>query len=338
MAPYVEYYTGILEQSGIFYDIISWDRLGIEETGVHAFKLKSDPTKNMLGKIIDYRRYYDFVKTKLMAGNYNKVVVFTILNTLLLFPLLKKKYRRNYIFDIRDCSVTLKYLRPRMRAAVQNAAMVVISSPGFKQWLPKDHAYVIRHNTSGFSPEKMLARIKGETKYRILTIGALRDFEANKALVEQLKGLSMFTLEFVGTGSASLLLRDLVANQEIKNVNFSGRYTKQDEPKYLEGISLINILTNNDINSMTLMSNRFYLSIIYGIPMIVSSGTEQARWVEKYDLGVVIDRKSGIKKQILQYLMTFNPETFDSSRKACLRIVQQDNREFEDRFKSFLAQ
>ena len=345
MAPYIRYYTEILDKCSIPYDIISWDRLGVEEAGVQAFNLKSTEARSFFGKMIDYICYQRFVKAKLAEGNYNKVIIFTILNTLLLFGLLKKRYRNNYLFDIRDSSVMLKFSWARMSAAVQNAAMVVISSPGFKRWLPQGVSYFIRHNTNISMPLDMLANIEGQTTYKILTIGSLRDFEANRTLIEQLGNSPIFELEYRGSGLAEPLLKDFVTSNGITNVKFFGRYPvlplrsglKEDEAKYLQGVSFINILTNEDINSMTLITNRFYLSVIYGVPMMVNSGTEQARWAEKYNLGVIIDKNSGIKEQLIQYLKDFSPEKFDVGRKVCLQIVQQDIEEFEVRFKEFLS-
>lgn len=336
MAPYVRYYTEILEQCGISYDIISWNRLGVEETGVQAFNLKSCVTKSSFGKMLDYFRYHRFVQSKLVKGNYDKVVVFTIVITLMLLPFLKRRYRNKYVFDIRDCSVALKYCRPRFSAAIKNAAFVVISSAGFKHWLPKDKAYLIRHNATDFKPLEMQAKIEEQTAYKILTIGAIRCDDANRTLVEQLANSPMFELGFVGAGSADKPLRDFVARHKIKNVSFGGRYAKQDEPKLLEGAALINILLDDDLNSTTLMSNRFYLSVVHGIPMIVDENTEQARWASKHDLGVVIGRKTGIEEQIIRYLQTFDREKFDTGRRACLRVFQQDVEEFQAEFRAFV--
>lgn len=337
MAPYVRYYTEILDKYGVVYDIIAWDRNGVAENGVQAFKFKSSETRTVFCKVMDYIRYRSFVKLKLAEGNYDKVIVFTIVNALVLLGILKSRYKNNYVFDIRDDSVARKYFQYRFSTAIQNAAFVVISSTGFKRWLPKDNAYLIRHNTQVFRPKESLADIKEKAKYKITTIGLLRYFEANKVLIEQLGNLSIFELEFVGSGPAEPLLKDLAATHGIKNVKFFGQYAKQDEPKYLEGTALISILMDDCINSITLMSNRFYLSVVYGIPMMVDSGTEQAKWVEKFNLGVVINKKSGMKEQIVRYLQTFDLEVFNAGRKKYLEIVRNDIDGFEAKFKEFLS-
>lgn len=334
MAPYVNYYTEILDQNDIPYDVISWNRLGVEEAGAQALTLKE--SKSRFGRIFEYFRYRRFVKSKLENVKYDKVVVFTIFNTLLLFPYLKEKYRHNYVFDIRDYSVALKYVRKRFTEAIQNAALVVISSNGYKQWLPQRIPYLIRHNTNVRDPQPMKAAIKDKGRYKILTIGAIGYYEANRAMIESLADDPMFEVEFVGSGYAEQGLKDFVFSRGIANVSFLGRYAKADEPKFLEGAALISILINDTINSVTCMSNRFYLSLVYGIPMMVDENTEQARWVEKYNLGVVIDHKLSIKEQILQYIHAFDHESFDAGRRTCLQLIQRDIQVFEAEFKEYL--
>jgi hypothetical protein len=337
MSPYVRYYTEILDKCGVPYDIIAWNRFGVAEAGVQAFNLKSSLHKSVLGKLIDYFRYRCFVKSKLTEGNYDKVVVFTIVNALMLFPFLKKRYKHRFIVDIRDYVAAAKYVPSRLSAAIQNAALVVISSAGYKQWLPKDNAYLIRHNTQIFRTVESRVRIEGQSKYKILTIGAIGYYDANRRLIESLADSPMFELEFVGSGYAEQSLKDFAASRGIKNVCFLGRYAKEDEPKYLRDAALISILIDDSINSITCMSNRFYLSLVYGIPMMVDSNTEQARWVEKYNLGVIIDKNQNIKQQIVQYLQMFDSQAFNAGRKACLQIVQRDIVEFESKFKTFLG-
>lgn len=335
-APYVRYYTNILEQFDISYDIISWNRSGVEEADVLAFNLKEH--KSRFFRILDYIRYRNFVKSKLAEGKYDKVIIPTIFIMLLIFPFLKSKYKNNYIFDIRDYCIVLKlkYFRAKLDAAIRNAALVVISSDGFKQWLPEDIHYLIGHNTATARQLDTLVDIEEKATYKILTIGFLKHFKAYRALTEALADDPAFELEFVGTGYHEQVIRDFVASRNITNVSFQGRYAKQDEPEYLKGTSLMNILTVEDINTITLMTNRFYLSLSYGIPMMVYENTEQARWVEKYNLGVVINKQLDMKEQIMRYLTAFDNERFNTGRIACLQRVEQDIQAFEAGVKSYL--
>lgn len=337
-SPYIQYYTKILEQYSIPYDIIFWDRLGVGEVGSHVFNLKTSVQKGVFCKIAGFIRYRKFVKSKLIEGDYDKVVVFTVSNTLMLSSFLKARYKNKYVFDIRDYSVILKCFcfRSRFFETLKNSAFVVISSAGFRQWLPKGIEYIIGHNTSIAKPLDMLARIEGEKRYKILTIGSLSNYQANRVLVDQLGNSQIFDLDYVGSGPAESSLKEYVINGGIKNVKLFGRYLKEDEPKYLRGVALISILIDENVNSLTCMANRFYLSLVYGIPMIVNDHSEQARLVELYNLGVVIKKDLDIKTQIVQYLQAFDCNSFDIGRRNCLGMIQKDMDEFEAKFKRYV--
>jgi hypothetical protein len=312
--------------------------LGIEEKGVISFDLASDLQKSRFSKVIDYVRYNKFIKEKLIAANYDRVVVFTIANAIMLFGFLKERFRNNYVFDIRDYSILAKYFPARFSAAIQNAGLTVISSPGFRVWLPENRTYIIRHNTNSTSPCDVNVLKNEQTKYRILTIGSLTYYDVNREVIRQLADSPCFDLEFVGSGTAEPLLKDFVQKKRIKNVTFYGRYAKEDEPKFLKGVSLINVLMDESLNSMTLLSNRFYLSILYNVPMLVNKGSEQARWVQEYGLGVAIDKQRDISEQITGYLKNFDRDAFNIGRMKCLEIVREDVIEFEAKFKEFLLQ
>jgi hypothetical protein len=338
MSPYIRYYTEILDESTVSYDIISWNRFGVHEDGTHAFELKTRLNKNIAGKVIDSLRYCRFVESRVGREAYDKLVVFTLQNALMLSPFLQKHYCGRYAIDIRDYSVANRLFGFRLPRTIQNAALTVISSAGYRFWLPEKHDYVVGHNIANCQPLEMQARIEGNAKYKILTIGAIGYYEANRSLIEELAGSTMFELEFVGSGTADRMLRDFAANQCAQNVTFKGRYAKEDEPKLVQGAAIISILMDGTLNSTTLMSNRFYLALVHGIPVMVDEGTEQARWVQKYDLGIIIDKKGGLREQLVGYLHSFDRGRFDAGRRACLQVIQQETDTFKAQFRRFLCQ
>lgn len=336
MSPYVRYYTRILEACGVEFDILCWNRHSVDEPGVMSLDLPSSLHRGIVGKVMDYIRYWQFVRRRLLAGQYDKVVVFTVANGLLFAGLLQRHFAGRYAVDIRDYFAGVRYFPARWRRTVRGAALAVISSGGFRAWLPDGAAYTMGHNMAAVEPLAPAADIAGQTRYRILTLGAIGYFDANRAMIDALAGDGRFEMEFVGTGYASQMLREYAAGRGVGNVRFGGRYDKADEPALLAGASLLGILIDDSVNSKTCMANRFYLSVVYGVPMMVDSGTEQARWVEQYNLGVIIDKQSDIRQQILCYLQAYDADKFDAGRKACLEVIRQDNAEFESKLKKFL--
>lgn len=336
-APYVYYYTKILKHFNISFDIISWDRLNLGETDTIAYCLKLDVFGNYYHKLVGYYRYCKFVQFQLQQKQYDKVIVFTIVLGILLYPFCLRKYDKKYIFDIRDYSIAAKICGRKFRRMIERSAITVISSPGFKTWLPLGRNYVIGHNCR--LSEKSLVNDSKQVVdgiAHILTIGALRDYDANSWLLKELGNNERYTLEFVGAGVAEPMLRKFVSINQIQNVVFRGRYDKADEIQYFKKATLVNILTNNDLNSSTLMSNRFYLSIQMQIPVIVSKHTQQGACVEKYKLGIVVDENLNLQNQLEVFLRTYDRQVFKQGCLDFLSLVQKEQELFADKVTEFL--
>lgn len=155
-SPYIQSYIEILEQNGIPYDLLFWNR--------HL-----DSTEQLPENYIPYNRFTDnkypfwkrlfnihkfacFAGKWMSKNDYAYVVVFTIAHTIFMSHSLNKQYHKKYVFDIRDYSPLCKigYFRKRLERIIGNSAFTVISSSGFKRWLPKGdkYHYVIAHNTT----------------------------------------------------------------------------------------------------------------------------------------------------------------------------------------------
>lgn len=182
----------------------------------------------------------------------------------------------------------------------------VISSPGFKHWLPAENEYIISHNTASdiFVGEGYKAGLNN--KIIILTIGALRDANSNIALINFLGNNNQFLLQFSGKGSATSIIQEYVNIHKLNNVLVTGEYKKEDESSIVSKVDMINILLSHNMISDYLMSNRVYLSVTHGKPMIVNSKCTQADFVKQYNLGVIIDENDNIAEKIKDYWIHFD--------------------------------
>jgi hypothetical protein len=104
--PYMYNYTDILDAIGINYFIINWDRFGIEEQNILTYRDNKVGHKRSL---LDYYKYCRFISTLLNGHSHDKVIVFGIQLSFLLQRLLLKRYRLNYILDIRDYNRVIDY-------------------------------------------------------------------------------------------------------------------------------------------------------------------------------------------------------------------------------------
>jgi hypothetical protein len=325
------YYFKFCQDNKIEYDIICWNRKSLDEKNVLAFNLKQSEDKGYIYRFVSYLRYRKFIVDIMMRNKYDKVIVSTIAIGVLLYPYLAKNYKKNYIFDIRDYSVVTRFVSGFFRKLIEKSAATVISSSGYIAWLPKNWNYLNSHNfpfdaTNGnitaLNNTPVLSRkIKN---IHISSIGSLRDFEANTLLIQAFKERKDFYLNFIGSGPAYANLKLFVDRMSISNVYFHGPYTKSEEVGLLAGTTIINNFTNDDLNSKTLTTNRFYLSVVLAIPMIVREGTHQADLCKKYNLGCVIKPALPIPEQILEYIESFDYEQYSQGRYLFLELVKQD--------------
>lgn len=336
-APHLYHYKRILLEKKIDFDIIIWNKDNSKEEGCISYNKYFNLKNSKISRIKGYLGYSKFVIAILKRKEYKKVVVFTLFLGVLLYPFLKNNYKKLYIFDIRDYSPILKLGTCIIKPIIKNSFATAISSPGFTRWLPKSEKYLLSHNYH--FDDTLLADtnvINPELKYTILTIGFLRDFEANKWLINSFKNDDKFVLKFTGRGLAYEQLKEFVEEYKIKNVIFTGGYDKKDEIEFLKGVSLMNILLDDDINSKTLMTNRLYLSIGNRIPVLVNSCSTQGDYVNKFNLGIDVEKTDTLNEKVIAYLDKFDKEEFLKGRDYFLREIAKDQEKFDTALKVFL--
>lgn len=341
-APYIKYYTNIFDtMNNIEYVYITWNRYKMSENinKHYVFDKGSNVNLPKLKKYYHYKLFSNYVKQILEKERFDFIIVFTIQAALFLSKYLVKNYRNKFIFDIRDYSPLYYMFKKEVEKIIKYSAATTISSLGFQQWLPSGYNYLLGHNTEKELINEALIKVSGEkndfnNNVSILTIGQLRDFSENSRLILSLRNSMIFSLYFVGDGRASHLLRNI--SQDIRNVFFLGRYLKEDESNIVDKYDLINILLPITLADTTLMSNRFYLSLIHRKPMIVNYESIQANYVSKYNVGLVIKKNDDIPEKVTEYLNAFDVKKYSIGCRKLLEEIKCDINKFEETIISIL--
>lgn len=335
-APYLQYYTRLLDDNSISYDIINWDRAGKNEPDCISYQSK-EQSRKAWALLLQFLKFRKFVKSKMAEENYDKVVVFTCQIAILLSGVLIKQFKGNYILDIRDYSKVIPVFKSRFNKVLKHAQLICISSQGFRSWLPEKLSYIISHNISSDRlQEKNTKRLFFQNqKINVDTIGALRDPESNGKIVDALKNNAGFHMKFIGDGYALPFLKKQAEEENISNIHFHGYYNKEDEFELLKTTDFINIVVGNDFLSKSLTSNRLYLCALLHIPAIVNHETEQSRIIKKYGFGVVVNNYQKLSEVLLNYRKTFNEQIFISNCNKFLNDVKNDQLIFESRVLDF---
>ena len=292
--PYVYNYIKLANDCSVGYDVICWNRKGVEVSFPDNYYVYQHPTKDSyrpIKKMLEIAGFSSFVRRMIRGKKYRLVITFTIADSVFLASYLKREYKGKYVFDIRDYSpvVNSRFFKKSIDTLLRYSAVNVISSAGFKSWLPARYDYLICHNTD-------LGRIRQSIDYvdfgsvrsgelSILTIGAIRDFSANKSVIDAFANSSTVQLSFIGDGNATPALKKYCEDNGVQNVSFYGRYKKEDEDEFVKDCSMMNLIMPHNMISDYLMSNRLYLSARFRKPVIVNDHCFQAEQVRKYDLG-----------------------------------------------------
>lgn len=327
--PYVDNYEKILKKNNVEYIIIQWDRYKTDNS--HCEFIYRDKKNGHKKNIIDYIKYCDFIKDKLENLKFDLIIICGIPIVWILSFYLQILNNVKYIIDIRDYHKIIKFIS--IKKIINNSAITVLSSPGFKEWLPKYDKYIINHNTQieNISSLENPNSFISDENVKISYIGSIRDYKVNIELIDSLKNNCKINLFFHGDGEVNIDIENYIKRHNIKNVFITGRYYKEDESIFYQKSDLINvIIPNNEINSKTLLPNRLYNALLFGKPLITLDGTYLAKQIEKYKIGIVINSLNNVEYDILEYIKYFDKKNYENGRLNFIRDVIRDNIEFEN--------
>lgn len=347
--PYVYNYFKIAELCGKEYDVVCWNRRGIRTEFPHNFFVYNHQTSDdypPFRKLKEIFCFSRFVRETIRGRRYAAVFSYTIADTLFFSHWLSRCYKSRFVFDIRDYSPLINNFFSRwfVNQLLRASAINVISSDGFRKWLPKEFDYTICHNTN---LEKVRqARGNFELQFddmlwkrdnsilKILTIGMIRDFDSNVTIVDSFSNRKGVQLQFAGSGSEKI--QHYSETKRIKNISFGGRYKKEEEDDIVKQADMINLFLPHTLNSDTCMGNRMYLAARLRKPIIVTDNSWQAEMVKKYNLGICVEWNDDLGDKILDYWTHLDWFAFEKGCQDFLKQVENDMCLWETKVKNVM--
>ena len=338
-APYVLPYIDLLKQNAVPFDVLCRKtQMAVDVAGdnVIEYDKEYDNSAPAWKKFIMMIEQARKAKRLIKKNGYSRVILFTAQKGIFLSRFMKKKFPGQYVLDIRDYTPILRIplCDKILKSVIEKSAYTVISSAGFKKWLPDSDKYLVCHNTSfemieyGFfnNTENKFGGINDSSQViKLLTIGQIRDSHANATVIDAIQSNNGIELYFVGSGNGVPSLQQHCKVNNSERVNFLGRYKKDEESSIVEGYDMINSYMDHDINSDSLLTNRLYLSAILRKPILVRGGTYQAELVSRYGLGIVVDDAENLAEAIVQYYDAIDWSRYDSDCKCFLNEVKAEN-------------
>ncbi|MBR0526894.1 MAG: capsular biosynthesis protein [Prevotella sp.] len=344
-APYLSIYTNILDKiEGVEYDIIYPDKKGLREPAKHRFDVRTEDRVSNLNKVVYYLRYSHFLVRVLKQEKYDKLIVFGQQVAVFIYRYLSRHYRGRFIMDYRDLGLDQKF-KGFFRQILDSCAHIIISSPGFKKYLPERSDYILSHNFDINILRKAIADVRTEPynltfkdgKMDVLTIGSIRDYVQNSAVIQALANDDRFHITFTGRGYAAADLQHFAEDHHVRNIVFTGYYEKSTEPDIISQTTFLNIFYPRRPTHETAISNRFYNSLFFRKPMITTIGTIQGDYAQHYGLGLAIADTEDLATKLDNYFRNFDSIEFERQRQVLLNEFKNDYDLFEKTVTAFAS-
>lgn len=340
--PYLKFYEEIIQQEGIKYEAVFWDRfnnLKTEKIGnEYTIHIKCIPGENKIKKILPMFRFKLEVEKIIRKEQYTHLIILTTLPGVLLNKTLLNNFKNKYIFDIRDYTYEkYNFYKKVVDKLIDNSFFTSISSKGFLRFLNDNDKIVLCHNISNIEGNKENCEdLKNKKQITIGFIGGVRYFKENCKLIDTFANNSNYRLIYIGKTNIDCNLEEYCKSKNVTNVYFKGEFKNEDKPKLYEDIDLINALYGNDsLEVTTALPNRLYDGILFKKPIIATNGTYLGEIVENYNIGISIDLDANILNKIVLFLNSFKIEQFVNSTNTLLDIVNKEQENYINNIRKF---
>ena len=339
-APYYTRYENIMKNLSVPYDLIIWNREGLDENTYgtkieyNVYDKANDGSWKKIFKFIGFSR---FVKKQIIKHRYEKIVFVGTYAGMPAFisGFLKKFYKKRYWIDLRD--ITYEHLSLFYKCeeqAILNSYKTVVSSKGYTLYLPK-FEYEFMHNIDPSMEDiiKEYHKTKSD-KIRISYIGNLGFWNSCKEMIDNLANDERFVMNFVGPNFERI--QEYCNKNNIENVNFHGRFERSETVKFYNETDIIfNIYGNDTINVKTALSNKLYYSMRFGIPILVSPDTFMEKITHKYNIGFTFDGKTDFGDRLFEWYQS--TDLLQSSFEQAWKDVEHEDKQAEDAYIKFIG-
>lgn len=343
LVPYIKNYVDNFPLD-YNYDIIYWDREDIKENinANEVFRFNFSSTinrdskiglKGHYKKIRGYFKYKKFASSILSENKYDYVVLLQTSGAIILTEILLRKYSKKYIVDIRDYTMEnnrlVYYLEKKL---LKNSFANVISSAGFKNFLPKNDYYLL-HNNHHFHDVKLQYAIKNREKNKkrlnIAFIGFVGYQDIQKKLILNLGNNPSFELSFIGKDANKL--RMFCKENNINNVTIIDKFNPNDTLKFYESVDFINNLYGNNTPVLDYaLSNKLYYAAELYIPILVCPDTFMSKISSENYLGYTVKdlENKNLGNDLLEYYENIDWELFEKKSDSFMKKVETENNRF----------
>lgn len=334
--PYMNFYLNELDLSNNEVHCIYWDRDGKEDINIdnriicHSFDSEMDDSISLLMKVSHLIKYKNYINKNLKTLHPNLIIVMHTTTGILMFRLLRTRYRFKYIFDYRDVTYERSLIyRFVVYSLFRNAKLSFTSSDGFRRYFPKGIEVYTSHNFSPQMNDREEYKEKLFLKHnpiRIAFWGLIRHYDINRTIIKKIADDTRFELHYYGRAQGRI--RDLLecADQQFANIYFHGEYQPIDRDKFALQTDLIhNVYDNKNQTTPLAMGNKYYDGFMYYIPLLSMKNSYMAERSENAGIGFACDPYSEtFTDELYDYYNNLNRDEFIKSCDNEIEIIMSE--------------
>lgn len=325
LTPYLNFYTNLLDNCNFNYDVIYWDKNNNEIVNKSNYIRFMITSNNKVNRLVGYFKYRKYIKKIEKNKKYDLIIPLHSIVTFIIFDMLLKKYKRRYIYDVRDYSYekffVFRYIQKKI---VKNSMINIISSDGYREFLPTDTYYVI-HNCSNDN-YKEFKQIKNSTNetIEISYIGLIRFIEQNQKILLFFKNDKRFHINFIGTNANQL--KKFCIDNNINNVTLIDTFDPKLTLNYYQKTDIIMNLYGNHTPLLDYaLSNKLYYAANLYKPILVCSDTYMEKISKSYNIGFTLNMELDSEKdKLYDFMKRLDRNEFIKNCNAFMKKVLQE--------------
>lgn len=293
-SPYVRTYADYLDKNGISYDVIYPNREGFAESlGKKTYAIPWDKNKN---KAINFLKFRAEAIRLLKKSRYDFVFVLTTMPAVLLSGFLSRRYKGKYLVDVRDYTYeNIKLYALVEKRALKNSAMNVISSPGFRKFLP-DAEYCLCHNISAAyrDGERRAFAPKKDGPIVIGYVGSIAYKTQCIRLIHLVENDNRFCFYFYGSEGADEKIASYLKENPCERIKTFGAYKPEEKVGIMQNVDILfNVYGYGNKLLDYALSNKLYDSFYMGIPVLTSPNTAMSEELAEFSFDIdLLNEKS----------------------------------------------
>lgn len=335
-SPYVNIYADFCKSNNMEYEIVYSNRENIQEKASGLLRpLSWDAAKSKLWNFLKFRKA---VIRYLKNEKPDFVIVLTTMPAVLLSDYLCRHYKGRYLVDIRD--YTYENVLPYFileKCALSNSAMNVISSPGFKKFLPKEEFFLCQ-NINELYAEGRGGVFEPHSK-KVITIGYVGTIAYKQQcmkLIHLVEKDECFRFYFYGDEGEDTQISDYLSKHPCDRIKAFGRYQPTEKVRIMKEIDILfNAYGYGRKLLDYALSNKLYDSFYMRIPLLTSPHTAMSNEAGAFSYDIDFDVETSLDN-LFEWYYKIDPVAFENYSSEYLKQVFQAQEVFYENLKRTL--